>query len=362
MQHSVRDSGQTFLVNECLSRETKKKRSIFPPIASFVSLSRAKPTCIYNTFWYFAAERQKIFYRKIAEKPPPWSADKIISTYKFTNAYRASDRVSQYLIRKVIYQNDQSTKETFFRIVLFKIFNRINTWELLMGERGTISYSDYAFEKYDSILTKALLSGGRIYSAAYIMPSGVSAFGHRRKHRNHLRLIEMLMRDEVPLRVAEMNSMKQVFDLLRSYPMIGDFLAYQLAIDINYSNIMNFSEMDFVMPGPGARSGIRKCFSDYGDLCESDLIRMMADRQAEEFSRLGLNFQSLWGRPLQLIDCQNIFCETDKYSRVAHPHVKTAGHRQRIKQIYRPGKGIIEYWYPPKWKINELVSRREKRQ
>jgi hypothetical protein len=44
----------------------------------------------------------------------------------FTNAYRAADRVSQYLIRNVIYQSDLpgNADELVFRILLFKLFNR----------------------------------------------------------------------------------------------------------------------------------------------------------------------------------------------------------------------------------------------
>ena len=36
-------------------------------------------------------------------KSAPWTSDYILQTYKFTNTYRASDRVSQYLINNVIY-------------------------------------------------------------------------------------------------------------------------------------------------------------------------------------------------------------------------------------------------------------------
>ena len=43
---------------------------------------------------------------------------------------------------------------------------------------------------------------------------------------------------------------------------MGDFLAFQLLIDLNYSNLTDFSEMDFVVAGPGARDGIRKCSGD----------------------------------------------------------------------------------------------------
>ncbi len=65
------------------------------------------------------------------------------------------------------------------------------------------------------------------------------------------------MEDEIPERLGEANSMRQAFEMLRGYPMIGDFLAYQYVTDLNYSEITNFTEIEFVVPGPGARNGIR---------------------------------------------------------------------------------------------------------
>src|SRR4029077_20627708 len=122
------------------------------------------------------------------------------------------------------------------------------------------------------------------------------------------------------------------------------------------SNVTDFSEMDFVITGPGARDGLRKCFADNGGLGDAELIRLLADRQERELERLGLEFPSLWGRRLQLIDCQNLFCETDKYARVAHPEVQGISGRTRIKQSYRPKSDPISFWYPPKWGINAAVA------
>ena len=42
---------------------------------------------------------------------------------------------------------------------------------------------------------------------------------------------------------------------LYQYPTIGDFLAYQYITDLNYSTLTNFTEMEFVVPGPGAKHG-----------------------------------------------------------------------------------------------------------
>ena len=110
------------------------------------------------------------------------------------------------------------------------------------------------------------------------------------------------------------------------------------------------------MPGPGARDGIHKCFADLGGLEEAEVIRRTAEAQESEFERLGLEFETLWGRRLQLIDCQNLFCEISKYARVAHPDVGGCAGRTRIKQKYRSGGLPIDYWYPPKWGINDRIN------
>ena len=326
-----------------------------PEPSVFHSLSPACPTVVYETYWKFAAERQEVFFRKLNGCPPPWTDDPVITRHKFTNAYRAADRVSQYLIRHVIYEGDPSVPEVFFRTILFKLFNKIETWELLKSQLGEISWEGYSFDQFDSVLAGALASKTRIYSAAYIMPSGNNAFGYRQKHRNHLKLLERMMEDEAPYRIAAMPTMREAFETLRSYPTIGDFLAYQFVTDLNYSEVCHFSEMEFVVPGPGARDGIHKCFSDLGGLSESDIIRLVTDRQEYEFEQLGLEFKSLWGRRLQLIDCQNLFCEVSKYARVMHPEVAGVNNRSRIKQIYRASDRPLEYWFPPKWGINGLL-------
>jgi hypothetical protein len=318
--------------------------------------SSPKPSPVFDTYWRFAAERQRVFFLRMERALPPWSPDPVLRKFKFTNAYRASDRVSQFLIREVIYEGEQTPEEVFFRTILFKLFNKIDTWKLLARELGTISYRDYSFDRFDAVLSAAINRGERIYSGAYIMPSGRNSFAAVRKHQSHLKLLERMMSDRVPQRVGSARSMSEAFGILHAYPMIGDFLAYQFVIDLNYSSLTDFSEMEFVVPGPGARDGIRKCFVDLGGLSESDIVRFVMERQESGFERLGLQFDSLWGRPLQLIDCQNLFCEVDKYARAAHPDAMGISGRTRLKQRFRPSAEALAYWYPPKWGLNEKIT------
>lgn len=309
-----------------------------------------KTTAVFDTYWRFAAERQEMFMRRVLGGAPPWTEDPILGAHRFTNAYRASDRVSQYLIRHVIYEGSQEADEVFFRTMLFKLFNKIETWQNLAGRLGTLEWRNFSFDAYAKVLDALLEAGERVYSAAYIMPS--PAFGSPRKHRNHLKLIDHMMTDGAPGKLAKAGSLRETFEVLRAYPSLGDFLAFQFAIDVNYSELTHFSEMEFVVAGPGARDGISKCFTHTAGLSEPEIIQVMAERAGEEFARLDLNFQRLWGRELQLIDCQNVFCEVSKYARVAHPDVDGVSGRTRIKQKYAPLPVPVPQWYPPKWSLN----------
>ena len=105
---------------------------------------------VYDTFWYFAYERQNIWYKKLNGEKPPYTEDKILQEYKFCNAYRVLDRVSQYMLKNVIYNGKYySPKDMLFRILLFKIFNKEDTWEFLVASLGDITLDNFSFKLYD---------------------------------------------------------------------------------------------------------------------------------------------------------------------------------------------------------------------
>lgn len=306
---------------------------------------------IYNLYWYFAYERQNIFYRKINGEDTPWTDDKILQEYKFCNAYRVNDRVSQYLLRNVIYNNQYYSKEDIvFRIILFKLFNKESTWELLDNSIGDIKMASFDFTKYSNILKTAISNGIKIYNDAYISCAN-KAYGFDRKHDNHLGLInQIFFEDKAHLKIINAHNMEETFNIMKSYPLIGNFMAYQLVTDINYSEAVDFDETSFTVVGPGSERGINKCFVDLEGMSKQDVIKWMYDHQEEEFKRLGYEFKKLGGRKLQYIDCQGLFCETDKYCRQAVPLLKS--NRQKIKKKYIAKKDKLEYIYPPKWNIN----------
>ena len=304
---------------------------------------------VYELYWKFAYERQKAFEARVAGQPGPWTNDPIIARYKFCNVYRAADRVSQYMIRDVCY-NDQpdAPSDRLFQIVAFHIFSNIATWESLRHKLGHSPIIDDLVDgSFERALCETKAENRTLYTGAFIL-CATNAYGRRLKHLNHVELLkDMFVNRDLGRQILEATSLRYIYDLVHGFPLMGDFMSYQIAIDLNYSDLVNFSENDFTQAGPGAMRGIKKVFIDTNGLSPAQVIMWMVDHQQEEFARLGYDFKGLRGRPLHAIDAQGLFCETDKYCRVAVPDLKSA--RTRIKATFTENPQPITLFFPPKW-------------
>src|SRR6266545_1463025 len=288
-------------------------------------MTRRPPTPrpkVYNLYWYYASERQAMFARRIAGSAPPWTTDPILQTFKFCNVFRAADRVSQYMIREVCYHDEDRSP----------------------------TLDDLGDGAFTNALDHARAANGGLYTGAFIL-CATDAYGQGLKHLNHVELFRhMFLTHDLGKRLLDAASLREVYELLHGYPLMGDFMSYQTTIDLNYSALINFPENEFTVPGPGALRGIKKCFTDLGDYKPADVIAWMVDNQETALNRLGLPFGGLFGRALQAIDCQGLFCETDKYCREAAPELASA--RKRIKARFSVTPEPIRLFFPPKWDIN----------
>lgn len=325
-----------------------------------------KLTPVFDAFWHLARERQRIWLARQRGLPAPWTEDKVLQTYKFCNAYRASDRASQYLIRDVIYQVGNNApllstpKEVLFRVMLFNVFKKPETWERISEEVKGDMVSD-AMPRIVEAVRRLVTLDVKLFTPAYIT-TGATSFKreinctHPQKWRNVLALIEGMLRARAWGPIFDMTSTNGVFTYLRTFPLLGPFIAMQYATDLGYCYEAMWTEEDWVQPGPGCKRGLRRVFADAKAYEALDLLRYMRDIQADhlpEDLRLG-------GRRLSLMDIQNLFCETDKYARVAPGlNDRTLGlpgqaPKQKFSGI-RPS--LPRPFYPPKWDINEEVRR-----
>lgn len=303
-----------------------------------MTLDDLAPTPVFDAYWRFAAERLWMLYRRLRGEPAPWTEDRIIADHRFCNTYRATDRVTQYLLREVQYAGSQDPAEVVYRTLLFKTFNKIETWEYLEFDGGPPQET----------LDRLFAAGIPIYSQAYIMPS--PPFGGVRKHENHLALIDKIM-SEQPWRSCA--TMEELYAFFVGQPGIGRFLAYQYALDLAYSSAFEIEESAFVIAGPGAVDGVSKCFANPQGSTPEQIIALCYEEQEQWFARLGIDFPGLFGRRLPVNDCQGLFCEISKYSRVSHPEVVGAAGRTRIKQRYRPlDRPLPPLFFPPRWGLD----------
>lgn len=306
---------------------------------------------VYELYWQFASRRQSAFERRVLGAPWPWTDDPILQIYKFCNVYRAADRVSQYMIQHVGYdKTDSSAADRVFQIVAFRTFSNIDTWEgVKQALGGPPTLGDLSSGSFENALDLVKARKGRLYTGAFILCAN-KVFGHQEKHRNHIALFKhMFFEKEFAKRILGANSLESIVKHLETFPLIGPFMAYQTAIDLNYSNLFYFDENDYTQAGPGAARGLKKAFVDLGDYSPSDTIRWMVDQQDGEFTRLDLPFSGLFGRPLHAIDCQGLFCELDKYCREAAPHL--VSNRSRIKARFTPRPDLPALFFPPKWRL-----------
>jgi hypothetical protein len=318
-----------------------------------------QPSPVFKTFWTSAAERHRIYEKRVRGEAPPWTDDPILSQYKMTNVFRAADRVSQYLIKDVIYYGNQSPREVVFRTLLFDVFKRVDTWKLLERELGCQpSWASYDFMFYNYILIGAKATGKKLFTGSYLMVARPK-LGEDTQHGNYLRLVEQLMNDDITRGIPQCGSAEQVYLALRKYPGIGKFIGYQLLVDLMYGPHVRYTEDDFVVSGPGCDSGLRKMLGPGVKGIETEVLRYMHEHQHLLASEAGTVPPELFGRQMSLGDVEMWCCETDKYARAAFPEIAAADGRAKIKTRYDDVNGAARRpvpWFPPKWGINDSAA------
>lgn len=312
----------------------------------------------FQYFFFFMQERMNIFWKKYYQEPFPWTQSLVLREYKFTNVYRACDRVSQYLLQKVIYDNNQSSlkeEDILLRILIFKVFNKIETWKYIESKIGRLERKTFNADQLSKILDERIKETP-IFNGAYIMTGSQSNYNrYNSKHKRWLKMVEKeILKPGLLSKIIQSTSLEEIYKHLISCSFIGNFLAYQYSIDFNYSEVINYDENSFVKAGIGAIRGIHKCFENIGKYSYEDIIKYTSENVEVYQEKYGFNnFKSLFGRMPTLIDYQNCFCETDKLLRVELPQLNL--NNKRIKQKYKKTERPIIYLFPPKWNLNHKL-------
>lgn len=276
-----------------------------------------------DQFWRFVAERQAIWYRRfVLKRAPPWTQDPVLATNRFTNVYRILDPGTQYVVNEIL-AKDAPAEEILFNVVIYRLIGRKETHQELGFQRS----SNFRLEDFAAKLRRIRARGDPVFTAAY-MVSAYENMGTRDKIENVGRLFARLRGaiGEVYQQLAAAASSEAAFGILRKVPGLGDFLAFQILVDLLYDlpdgrRLLPFSNDDWAIAGPGARRGVRILAGEASREKESQVMRFLRTNQRQEFRRLNLAFYALLGPssetiPLNLADVQNCLCEYHKYVKI----------------------------------------------
>ena len=146
--------------------------------------------------------------------------------------------------------------------------------------------------------------------------------------------------------------------LLLGWRTLGPFLAFQYAIDLNYTALMSHAEHAFVVAGPGARDGMWKCFDSLGDYTLADTIVWLTERQEEEFERYGLRSMASGADRCNRSTCRT--CSARFRSTLGSPIRTIEGRSGRVlassSDSRRPASRPRPF-FPPKWGLNSAHRR-----
>ncbi|KEP55689.1 hypothetical protein V565_001450 [Rhizoctonia solani 123E] len=309
-------------------------RSPSPEVGSVVIAGFRLPVSpILDTMFYWIHERHELFLRRLEGHPPPWTEDVILRNHRFTNVSRTYDRATQFLINRVINVGDQSHQELFFRTVLFRLFNRISTYEYLERRCGPLTIANFNIPRWSAALTKLQSQGNSLYTGAYQInwPNFGAETANKPSHEKHFILIKHMLDDGIPGKIRGYARLQDVFNSILAYPSCGQFISYQLALDLNMLPEVHCDQDTWAPVGPGSMRGLLKMFGPGVKGIENEAMLYLLGIQDQHWRRLGVDMDrpvhgpGLCPPKIGLPEIEHGLCEVDKYSRMRHPNIVLGG-------------------------------------
>ena len=298
---------------------------------------------LYN----FITRRYKIHLRKdVLKKPQPWTKDPVLQEFRFTNVRREHDRETLWLINHVTSNHKVSYDDKLMNCILFRLFNKHETSELISqpimfnnswdpeAYRDVFEVAEMRDPQY-IFFTGAFITGGMKRALKWYLPKGTEEDSMPMRV---MKFMEHLYTDQVVSKIKACKTQKDVYDLLRGYLGIGDFLAYQMFVDMTYIAEFPFSENEFTAAGPGCKMGLNFLFLDRDGMSYEECLFWLRENLGGLFADVLEKpwdphklFKDLpeYDRCLNVMSLENCFCELSKYIRA-----KTGTGRPRKK--YKP--------------------------
>lgn len=266
-----------------------------------------------NRVFAFILERERIREKKERGEPRPWTKDKILQQYRFTNMRREDDKVTRWIAQNWRGPHEQE-EDVWFALAVARYINWPDTLCAIGYPIKTIAYAYQSFSATEvcAVLNKRKREGKQVFGGAYFLNSS----GPKIESIVNDRLnVLWAARVSINMKLSCAQTLSQAYDVLKAQYGFGSFMAAQVVADLKYTPRFSEDRMPdwwtWAAPGPGSKRGLNR-------LCGRPVNAPWRDNDwhaALLELQMKLNAK-LVGR-LHAQDVQGIACcEWDKHERV----------------------------------------------
>jgi hypothetical protein len=281
-------------------------------------------------FFYWMNERHWIYVNRFVEnKKKPWTSDKAMLEYKFTNVFRQLD-TGTIALNKMLgkwFQSKMKFKDmdvddaidVLFNVVWYRMFNVAEHANAL----GFVKHKDHGIIlKY---LTKLRNEGKKVFTGAHMTSaSGTVCLEHGKIYGSLLgamRIAEEFGERMIGF-IYHHQTMQQVTNYLLTLPMVGKFISYEIVCDLRFTPLLADAtdKMTWVNIGPGAKRGLLRLGMEPNIESVRELYRLSIEEEmvephiAEHFPHNEFNYDIY--PPFELREIEHSLCEFDKHQRI----------------------------------------------
>lgn len=286
------------------------------------------------TFLDFVLERHRVWEKRQAGLPQPWTEDPVLATRKFTNVFRFLDPGSQFVIQHLLHEDPE---QTLARCFLYRHTNLPSAWMAYAVEHGSMPDVLGGLDFLEEFWMDYKADGGKVFSGAYMIYPQSSVPGTD-KVTSIIDLTRRLFVSGSRVRHDFMNARSQTerFAALRTNRGVADFMSMQILTDFGYGT--EFREDDFVVPGPGAIKGAAALGLKGPEAIEWGCLTLSEEPPLVPADDYGEHYLT----PSRM-DVQNCLCEFSKYVRFAS--------KPSPQKLYPPAHPGVQLKpvLPPQW-------------
>jgi hypothetical protein len=277
-------------------------------------------------FFWWMNERQRIYDKRGAGQEWPWTDDKILRRYSFTNVYRELDKTTAWF-RDNVRDKLMHEPEVILATVIFRWFNRIETGKRLLKirtHRNIRSHSLGAYVAWHPVqVEKRLRPFEPWITGAYMIksPTGKDKLDGVIETVTNVWKARKQVEQEL---LGEQVTIEHATKYLSQFPFLGPFMAYEITTDLRHTIVLQNAPdiMTWANPGPGAQRGLNRIM---GRPVKTTVPMDLKIEEMRGLLEMSPKYLEDHMDPLEMRDIEHSLCEFDKYERVRNDEGRPRG-------------------------------------